>query len=121
MIELKVKGDFCAAHLLRGYEGHCNRLHGHTWKVEITIVSNQLDHLGMVVDFKMVKKNLKQFLEQLDHTYLNEWPAFQHINPTTENLAKYIYDGMVPICLPLKLTQVQVWESDLASIIYRAE
>ena len=72
MYELKVKDSFASAHFLRGYEGPCEKLHGHTWKIEISIVSNEIDDIGLVVDFKEVKKRLKEFLNNLDHVCLNE-------------------------------------------------
>ncbi len=118
MFEVKVRGDFAAAHILRGYEGNCKNLHGHTWKVEVTIPSPTLDSIGMVMDFKVVKKKLKELLDRLDHIYLNGLPAFQEINPTTENLAKYIFEEFSKECQPLVIKQVQVWESDLCSVVY---
>ena len=118
MYELAIKGDFAAAHVLRGYEGNCKNLHGHTWKVEVVIVGEDLDRIGMVMDFKIVKKKLKDFLCRLDHIYLNDLPAFKDINPTTEHLAKYIFEEFAPECLPLHIKRVQIWESDSASVTY---
>ena len=118
MYELSVKGDFCAAHFLRGYEGKCKTLHGHTWKVEATIENDKLDAVGMVADFALIKKNLKEFLEVLDHVHLNEFSYFKDINPTTENLAQYIFDEFPKKYGPFKLKKVTVWESDNASITY---
>lgn len=118
MYELSVKGDFCAAHFLKGYEGKCKTLHGHTWKVEVTIASEHLDKIGMVADFALIKKNLREFLETIDHVHLNELPYFKDVNPTTENLAKYIYDEFPKKYGPFTITKVTVWESDSASITY---
>ena len=118
MFELSIKGHFAAAHRLRGYEGNCKDLHGHTWKVEVVVMSDQLNTIGMVMDFKVVKMKLKDLLANIDHVYLNDLAAFQKDNPTTENLAKYIFEEFSKICRPLKMKRVQVWESDSASVVY---
>ena len=77
MFELSVKGDIASAHFLRGYEGKCKDLHGHTWKIEIIIVSHELNDVGMVVDFITLKKQLKEFLTTIDHVCLNDLEHFQ--------------------------------------------
>ena len=118
MFELKVKGDIASAHQLRGYEGRCKDLHGHTWKIEVTLQSEKLDAIGMVADFKVMKKLLKEILDPIDHVFLNDLPYFKEANPTTENIAKYIYIHFGRACKPLKLKQVEVWESESASSIY---
>ena len=76
MFNLKVEGSFSAAHNLRGYKGKCEDLHGHNWRVEITVKSEQLDNLGMVLDFKYLKKKLNAVLDQMDHKYLNKLVFF---------------------------------------------
>jgi len=118
MFELSIKGDFASAHFLKGYDGPCKDLHGHTWKVEVVLQSDQLNSVGLVVDFKEIKKQLKDFLMAIDHVNLNELSYFKEINPSTENLAKYIYDGFTLKIQPLKIKQVTVWESDVASVTY---
>ena len=118
MFELSVKGDFCASHILVGHEGKCRHLHGHTWKVEVIIKSEKLDAVGRVVDFSVVKKELREFLDTIDHVHLNDLPPFKDVNPTTENLAKYIYEGFGKVCRPLALKCVTVWESDSALVMY---
>ena len=118
MYELSVKSDFASAHFLRGYEGKCKTLHGHTWKVELVIESDKLVKIGMVADFAVVKKQLRDFLEELDHVHLNDLPYFKEINPTTENLAKYIFDEFPKRYGLIRLKRVTVWESDQASITY---
>ena len=118
MFELSIKGDFAAAHRLHGYEGNCKDLHGHTWKVEVVIAADQLDKIGMVMDFKIVKIKLKELLSKIDHVYLNSLAAFKENNPTTENLAKYIFEEFSLVCQPLQIKRVQVWESDSASVVY---
>ena len=118
MFELSIKGDFCAAHRLRGYEGNCKDLHGHTWKVEVVLMGNQLDKIGMVMDFKVAKMKLKEVLAGMDHVYLNDLSAFQNNNPTTENLSKHIFEEFSRVCQPFQLKRVQVWESESASVTY---
>jgi len=118
MYELSIIGDIAAAHSLREYEGKCKNLHGHTWKIEIVLVGDQLNSVGMVADFTVLKKQLKDYLAELDHVCLNDLPYFQKVNPTTENLAKYVYDNFSKIIAPLKITKVRAWESDTTCIVY---
>ena len=118
MFELAIKGDIASAHFLRGYEGKCKNLHGHTWNIEVTIASGQLDAIGMVADFAVLKKQLKEFLTAIDHVCLNDLPYFQEVNPTTENIAKYIYVRFTKVIDPLAIKTVQVWESETSSVMY---
>jgi len=118
MFELSVTGDFAASHMIPEHKGKCKNLHGHTWKVEVTLSGDRLDALGMVTDFAVVKKQLRDFLERLDHTHLNDLPAFKTANPTTENIAKHIFDEFSGICTPIRLRKVRVWESDSSSVTY---
>ena len=110
---LTVKGEFAAAHRLREYEGNCERLHGHNWKVEATVVAAELDGRGMAVDFRTVKNALSAVLSRLDHGYLNEIPPFDaEWNPSSENLARFIFEGMENrFHPPCRLLSVTVWES----------
>ena len=118
MFELKVRDHIASAHTLHGYDGPCAHLHGHTWKVEVTVTGSDLDKVGLLVDFKVIKAKLKDVLMPLDHVNLNDLPVFSVSNPSTENLARHIYKQFAPAVAPLKLKQVEVWESDTASIIY---
>lgn len=118
MFELSITDHIASAHFLRGYDGPCKDLHGHTWKIEITLESDQLNAIGLVVDFQDVKKKLKAFLMKLDHVCLNDLPFFKDVNPSTENIAKYVYQQFSAECRPFQLRRVRVWESDLASITY---
>jgi len=116
MYSLKVQGTFSSAHNLRGYKGKCEDLHGHNWIVEIVVRSTQLDNIGMVLDFKYLKKKLNACLERMDHKYLNKLDYFKKINPTSENIAKYIYKKLKPqISL---LYCVTVWENSTSSASY---
>lgn len=118
MFELSVNGDIASAHFLRGYNGPCKDLHGHTWKIEVTVRSAKLDKIGLVVDFRVIKRKLKDFLMRIDHVCLNDLPYFKKVNPTTENIAKYIYDEFSKVIRPLKLVKVRVWESETSSVTY---
>ena len=118
MFELKVQDHIASAHLLRGYQGPCARLHGHTWKVQVVLQGRQLDDIGLLMDFKAIKKTLKEVLMPLDHVHLNDLPAFRIQNPSTENLAQYIYQQLKPLVLPLTIKHVEVFESDTASVTY---
>ena len=118
MYELTITDSFSSAHFLRNYQGPCEKLHGHTWKLEITVRSTELNDLGLVIDFQDLKAKLKEFLQHLDHVCLNDLSAFGTNNPSTENLAKYIYQEFSKQCHPLELKSVRVWESENASVTY---
>lgn len=118
MFEVSVKGDIASAHFLKGYEGRCKDLHGHTWKIEVVIVGEQLDAIGMLADFAVLKKELREFLVPIDHVCLNDLPYFKKHNPTTENIAKYVYQNFAAKIAPLKIKRVRVWESDSSSVVY---
>lgn len=121
MFEIKVSAEFEAAHRVAGYPGKCDRLHGHSWVVEASVIGSKLDDLGMLVDFKLVKGRLRELLETLDHRMLNELPAFENINPTAENIAQYVYNEMKKAEFfndNAKLKYIQVWESPKSSVIY---
>lgn len=118
MFELSIKSEIGSAHFLKGYEGKCSRLHGHNWKIEVIIIGDCLDSVGMVADFSVLKKQLNGFLLDMDHVCLNELPFFRKVNPTTENIAKYIYGNYAKVVSPLKVKNVRVWESDNSSVTY---
>jgi 6-pyruvoyltetrahydropterin/6-carboxytetrahydropterin synthase len=114
--KIKVEADFSSAHNLRGYKGKCETLHGHNWKVEAVVAKDKLDKIGLVLDFKYLKNKLHKVLEKLDHKYLNKLPYFKKNNPTSENIAKYIYDSLKPQ-VP-GLDAVTVWESENCAATY---
>ena len=92
---LTVRDDFSAGHALRHYEGKCERMHGHNFAVELTVEGSQLAAgTEMLLDFKVLKKGLKTVLDAMDHRLLNETPPFDRINPSSENLARHIWQGM---------------------------
>jgi 6-pyruvoyltetrahydropterin/6-carboxytetrahydropterin synthase len=116
MYKVKVEGDFSSAHSLRGYKGKCESLHGHNWKVEVEVWAEALGKIGMVVDFKLLKKRLKGILEELDHTHINGLGYFKKVNPTSENIAKYIYDRLNKT--EPGVNSVTVWESENSAATY---
>ncbi|MFH1202377.1 MAG: 6-carboxytetrahydropterin synthase QueD [Candidatus Omnitrophota bacterium] len=116
MYSIKVEADFSSAHNLRGYRGKCEGLHGHNWKVEAVVENTALDKTGMLLDFKILKMRLNRVLEKLDHKYLNNLACFKKINPTSENIAKYIYDKLKSKVAGLKY--VTVWESHNSQATY---
>jgi 6-pyruvoyltetrahydropterin/6-carboxytetrahydropterin synthase len=110
---LTVRSSFAAAHLLREYDGNCERLHGHNWRVEAIVEAEELDSRGMAIDFRTMKGALHDILSGLDHKYLNEVPPFDAENPSSENIARYIYEEMEgKISAPARIARVVVWESD---------
>ncbi len=90
MFELTVEDSFDAAHALRGYDGPCENLHGHTWKVQVFLKGEKLNKLGLLEDFKNIKKRLQTVLAEFDHKNLNDLALFQKLNPSSENLARII-------------------------------
>jgi 6-pyruvoyltetrahydropterin/6-carboxytetrahydropterin synthase len=114
MYQVSIETHFSAAHRLRNYKGLCENLHGHNWKVEASVCSEKLDNAGMVIDFNILKQKTKAIVDVLDHQYLNENDPFKETNPSSENVAAYIFSRL-SIALkddPVKLISVSVWESD---------
>jgi len=119
MYELAVEADFSAAHNLREYQGKCERLHGHNWRVLVTLRSTKLNRLGMVMDFHHARLLIDEVLGRLDHDYLNEVKPFDKVNPTTENIARVLYEelgGKLP--RGVRVGKVTVWESSRCGASY---
>ena len=91
---LSVTTEFSAAHFLRGYDGDCARLHGHNWQVKLTVEAGDLNAIGIAIDYKRMKSELKAALADWDHYNLNEVPPFDRINPSSENVARELYRRM---------------------------
>ena len=120
MYEITVHSHFSGAHRLRFLHGKCEELHGHNWKVEVSVVSNRLGNEGVVIDFGILKRKVEKALKPLDHTFLNDLPYFSGIEPSSENIAKYIFDRLKS---ELKghqgtLKKVTAWESETSSATY---
>jgi 6-pyruvoyltetrahydropterin/6-carboxytetrahydropterin synthase len=119
--DLTVKSEFSAAHRLVGYRGKCEELHGHNWKVEVVVSSGELDAMGMVIDFKLVKNKLNKVLKELDHKYLNDIAYFRKTNPTSENIARFIYAKLNDKLRSsrYKLYRVTIGETENNYVTYR--
>lgn len=116
MWELKVESSFAAAHHLLNYEGECENQHGHNWKVEVYIEGNKLDKSNILLDFKVLKKFLKDVLQTLDHKDLNELEFFKNQSPSSEIICRYIYYALKKDVPNLK--KVSVWETANACSSY---
>ena len=117
---LKTLLDFASAHSLRGYPGDCANLHGHNWKIEVEIVGQELNEIGMVIDFKQIKKHAKEVVKELDHKFLNDIEYFKTVNPTAENIAQYLFRQIQQRIEAPNVTmhQITVWENDRNCVIY---
>jgi 6-pyruvoyltetrahydropterin/6-carboxytetrahydropterin synthase len=120
MFELMVETTFSAAHQIRGYKGQCEKLHGHNWKVNIHVVSEKLNELDMVMDFHEIKEIANETISSLDHSFLNDLFPFTEINPSSENIAKWLYDSLTKKINndTVRLSAITVWESETASATY---
>jgi 6-pyruvoyltetrahydropterin/6-carboxytetrahydropterin synthase len=120
MFEISVQCTFSAAHRLRHYQGDCEALHGHNWKVEVTVESSELNPVGLGIDFRELKQKTSAILDQLDHTCLNEHPYFQEINPSSEHIAQFLFNELKKeINTPqVNLKKVSVWESENSWVTY---
>lgn len=120
MYKLNVSESFSAAHKLCGYQGACSNLHGHNWKVRTAICCTELDEIGMALDYGVIKEALRTVLGTLDHIYLNDLPEFSTRNPTSENLARYIFEKMQEVLNSdtCKVCEIELWESEKSSVVY---
>jgi 6-pyruvoyltetrahydropterin/6-carboxytetrahydropterin synthase len=120
MYEVSVEQHFDAAHYLRDYQGKCESLHGHRYKVVAKVKASQVDGIGLAYDFTVLKQHLADILSQFDHTCLNDVPPFDKINPSSENIASTIYNELGPkLSLdPVSLSGVEVWESPESWVAY---
>jgi len=121
MYQISVEQHFDAAHYLRGYQGKCEALHGHRFRVVVKIQSPALNEIGIAYDFAELKRQLEGILKQFDHTCLNDVPPFDKLNPSSENIAATIYNELKPKLkeTPVSLAYVEVWESPESGVEYR--
>lgn len=119
--ELMIQTDFAAAHSLRGYPGDCARLHGHNWRVELYVSCEELDDIGLAVDYKILKRELKAALADWDHYNLNDVPPFDSINPSSENVARILYERMAERLNDgrLQVSRIGIGETCTAKVVYR--
>ena len=118
MFEIEIDRSFSAAHQLRGYNGDCCKLHGHNYKITVTVRSSELDEIGIALDFKKLKAELDALLAEYDHSNLSELADFQAVNPTSENLARTIYRKISEKMTrgTIRVHRVRVGESDHSAV-----
>ena len=124
MFEVTVEQTFAAGHALRNYRGKCENVHGHNYRVRVTVAGDQLDATGLLVDFLEVNRLIGGVVEYLDHQFINDLPPFDALNPSAENIAKYFYDrvsGGLKTGVAARVSQVQIWETDTSSAVYRPQ
>jgi len=123
MFELMVETHFSAAHQLRGYKGECEKLHGHNWKVQVYVIAERLNEIDIAIDFHVLKQITDEFIALLDHSFLNDIFPFTEKNPSSENIAKWIYDSLRKKLNDdnIQLSAVTVWESETTSATYFEE
>jgi len=121
MFEVSVEQTFAAGHALRNYHGKCENVHGHNYRVLVTIEGQDLDSIGLLVDFVEVKKLIHGVVDRLDHQFINDLAPFDEINPSAENMAKYFYDEISAglAAGAVRVGEVKIWETDTASATYR--
>ncbi len=119
MYRIFIETHFASSHQLHGYEGKCRVLHGHTWKVRVDVVSDQINEIGISYDFKALKSVAESVIQKLDHTHINQVPPFDKENPTAENIARFIYREIKSLLpSPIGIQEVTVWESDSHGVSY---
>lgn len=123
MYELKIITDFAAAHQLKMVSKKCENLHGHNWKIEVCVAGEELNNVGVLIDFGELKQHVAEIRARLDHKFLNELEYFDdNTPPSSENIACYIatqlqilIDDMKP---EIRVSRVTAWESDDACATY---
>ena len=120
MYDIFIKTHFAGAHHLRDYPGDCEKPHGHNWKVDVTVRATELDQCGMGIDFKILKKNVKEVIDQLDHNDLNTLPAFLEKNPSSEHIAEFIFSKVKALLSSDRyyIYSVKVMETDTQGLTY---
>lgn len=121
MFEVTIEQTFAAGHALRNYHGKCENVHGHNYRCQVTMEGDQLDDTGLLVDFVLLKKVVGAVIDRMDHQWLNDFPPFDVLNPSAENIAKFIYDEVIKgIQTPrVRLGSVKLWETDTSFATYR--
>ncbi len=122
MFEVTIEETFAAGHALRNYRGKCENVHGHNYRCQVTVEGEQLDSIGLLVDFVELKRVVHSVIDRLDHQWLNEYPPFDVLNPSAENIARYIYEEVSKGLGQKEATRlafVKLWETDTASAVYR--
>ena len=120
MYRLMIKTSFAAAHNLINYQGDCENLHGHNWRVEVVVAAKELDKAGLGIDFKILKKQTNSLLDELDHKYLNDLTPFKDDSPSSENISRYLFERLSETLNNENITveKINVWESENACASY---
>ena len=121
MFQVSVEETFSAGHALRGYKGKCENPHGHNYRVRVDVAGEQLDSIGLLMDFSQLKKILRDLIGGVDHKFLNDQPPFDAINPSAENMAKFLTETsrqMRQMPNAPRITSITVWETDETSATY---
>jgi len=122
MFEVSIEHTFAAGHSLRHYKGKCENVHGHNYRVQVTLRGEKLDSTGLLADFVDLKKLLRAISEPLDHVFLNDIEPFTTLNPSAENIALYICEKLqegMNQRNEVEVAEVKVWETDIQSASYR--
>ena len=122
MFEVTVEQTFAAGHALRNYHGKCENVHGHNYRVRITVEGDQLDATGLLVDFLELNELIGGAVKYLDHRFMNDLPPFDELNPSAENIAKYFFERVsagLKSDVGAQISAVEVWETDTSSAVYR--
>ncbi|OFW35884.1 MAG: 6-carboxytetrahydropterin synthase QueD [Acidobacteria bacterium RIFCSPLOWO2_12_FULL_60_22] len=130
MFQVSVEETFAAGHALRGYRGKCENVHGHNYKIHVILEGPSLNSIGLLYDFKDLKEAIQRAIRKLDHRFLNEIPPFDVVNPSAENLAKYLYEEVSRLLeeagsgnagAPCNVRRVTVWETETTKATYFAD
>ena len=121
MFEISVEETFAAGHALRHYHGKCEKVHGHNYKVQVTIEGEALDETGLLVDFTELKRVLHSVVDRLDHEFLNDVPPFDKLNPSAENMARFFHEEMTRGIRSsgVRVSSVKLWETDTSTATFR--
>jgi len=123
MFEVSVEETFSAGHALRGYRGKCENVHGHNYRLRVTLTGEKLDSIGLLFDFTQLKHVMRDVIGTLDHRFLNDFAPFDAINPSAENIARHIYDEIArqlgPVPNGAAISSITVWETDTTAATYR--
>jgi 6-pyruvoyltetrahydropterin/6-carboxytetrahydropterin synthase len=125
MFEVTVEQTFAAGHALREYKGKCENVHGHNYRVQVTVEGGQLNRIGLLVDFVELKRVVREVVDRLDHQFINDLEPFTVLNPSAENMAKYFYDevshrmNQPGFDTSARISQIKIWETDTSIAVYR--
>ncbi len=123
MFQVSVEDTFSSGHALRGYKGKCENVHGHNYRVQLTVEGPELDRIGLLVDFTQLKRIMREIMGRLDHQFVNDLEPFKTVNPSAENMAKYFYEEVAKQLTELpggaRLLEAVIWETDTSKATYR--